>query len=140
MQKRFKLIKKVAIYSGFAVFILLGLIIIIFDDPTITSATVGVGEIKCLDPATALNYINSKGCTRVYEDPACEAQGNVVVSCPVVEPAPAVTPTAEEPTTNENTEKTSKSGWKRNTQRHRPFYNFSQFLRWLWYKSGGSWF
>ena len=127
--------KRITVYGLITLLILFGAIIVIFDDPTITSASITSAAVgidasytACITPSEASAYLNEKGCTKIYEDPICQAEGNVEVRCPSTE-----SPEEEE----EEKEVKPKRGWRKRAKRHRPFYNFYQFLRWFWYRAGG---
>ena len=46
----------------------------------ISSASVA-GQTKCVGPKAALNFINEKNCTRIYEDERCLELGKVEIQC-----------------------------------------------------------
>jgi hypothetical protein len=75
-----KNMKKKAPYWAVIIIILLGIFVIVKFGPSITSAAIGVK--LCVSPEAALEYINEKGCERVYEDPTCESQNKVEIRCP----------------------------------------------------------
>ena len=68
------------IYILAVVVILIGAVILVNVNPSITSATVA-GQKKCVGAEAALKFINEKGCVRVYDDLNCEEKGLVEVQC-----------------------------------------------------------
>ena len=72
--------KKKVIFVIVIVVILISVFLVIKYGPTMTGAAIA-GQKKCLSPKAALNFINEKGCQRIYEDPKCEEQGKVEVQC-----------------------------------------------------------
>ena len=123
--------RKSLTYSLIGLIVFLGIIVIAFDDPTITSAATYSSPTytTCVSPAQALAYVNDKGCTRIYEDPTCTA---AEIRCPQEEST-----VTEETPAQEEEPKTRRGGWRKRTRKHKPFYNFWQFLKWLFYRAGG---
>ena len=72
--------KKKAVYGVFIILILLGLFIVIKFGPSITTGSV-IGQTKCVDPEKAVEYINEKNCTRIYESERCAKQSLVEIRC-----------------------------------------------------------
>lgn len=56
------------------------LIIRVNSESNLTGSIVA-GKTFCQSPTAALKSINEKGCVRIYEDPKCEANGRVEISC-----------------------------------------------------------
>ena len=72
--------EKKTIFVIVIILIAIGVFLIIKYGPSMTGAAVA-GQKKCLSPKAALNFINEKGCVRIYEDPKCAEQGKVEVQC-----------------------------------------------------------
>ena len=72
--------EKKAVYGIFLVLILLGAFVLIRFGPEITTASV-LGQTKCVGANAALNFIQEKNCTRIYESKECAEKGLVEIRC-----------------------------------------------------------